>query len=175
MKKLFFVAERSWQGKAGLGLMMYPRFFETFSKEAARRDWLLLSVLESNGVPMAFQYDLRYSDCIYSLMAGFDPSQGRLSPGLVLRAVTLQKALEEGYHKFNFLAGDHPWKREWTDSKLAHRDLYIFNHTPGAWVFRKMRFGLRPWIKRVKLTDVFERRRTGASCHQSAIRNREAL
>lgn len=149
LDKMFLIAEKSWQGKAGFGVMRSPRFFRGFSVAAAHRGWLVLSIAEMAGKPVAFQYDLRYHDCIYALAAGFDASAEHFSPGLVLRAMTLEKAVEEGYRRFNFLAGNHPWKREWTDESVAYEDLYVFNRTAASWLFRSVYFKVRPWMRRV--------------------------
>ena len=42
--------------------------------------------------------------------SGFDPRLARFSPGLLLKAYLIKKAIEEKYQIFDFLRGDERYK-----------------------------------------------------------------
>jgi CelD/BcsL family acetyltransferase involved in cellulose biosynthesis len=50
---------------------------------------------------------------VYFYQAGFDPEHSSISPGTLLVAGTIRRAIEEGKTTFDFLRGDEPYKRRW--------------------------------------------------------------
>ncbi|HEY4593430.1 MAG TPA: GNAT family N-acetyltransferase, partial [Thermoanaerobaculia bacterium] len=50
---------------------------------------------------------------VYFYQSGFDPAHSALSPGTLLVAQAIRRAIEEGKTAFDFLRGDEPYKRRW--------------------------------------------------------------
>jgi hypothetical protein len=49
----------------------------------------------------------------YYYNAGIDPDARELSPGVVMVAKLVERAIEQGRHRFDFLRGDETYKYEW--------------------------------------------------------------
>ena len=77
------------------------------------RDWLEFWVLELNDIPVAAQSAFRYRDTCYSLQEGFDPSYDAESVGFVLRTRTMQRLIDLGVRRYNFLGGVNESKLRW--------------------------------------------------------------
>ena len=86
------------------------RFFRRISMEMARACIFKLFFLEFKGervaTTMCFDYGL--SRLLYN--SGFNPAYGYYSVGLVLKALCIKDAIEEGKSYFDFLRGPEPYK-----------------------------------------------------------------
>jgi CelD/BcsL family acetyltransferase involved in cellulose biosynthesis len=88
-------------------------FQRTWAAEAARRGWLWLSVLRLKGEPIGALYAMTVGKQVFYYQAGFAPTEGSISPGTLLVAHTVRRAIEEGKSRFDFLRGDEDYKRRW--------------------------------------------------------------
>jgi CelD/BcsL family acetyltransferase involved in cellulose biosynthesis len=84
-----------------------------FVTQALRNDRLRLSVLEVEDQPIGALYCMREERTYFFYQSGFDPRFAGLSPGSVLVAETIRRAIAEGATTFDFLRGDEPYKRRW--------------------------------------------------------------
>ena len=107
----------------GKGSSFAPReaFHRRFAAIALEHGWLRLTVLELDGRPAAARYDFSHGGVHYAYNAGRDPAWSRLSVGLVLRAMTMRTALEEGAATYRFLRGGESYKHRFlaTDDPLV--------------------------------------------------------
>jgi CelD/BcsL family acetyltransferase involved in cellulose biosynthesis len=92
----------------------YVSFHKAVAKDFAKQRWLYLSCLELNGEVAGMLYDYRYGDKIFYYQAGFDPAFQKYSPGLVLRACVVRRAIEEGIKEIDLLKGAYDFKYMWT-------------------------------------------------------------
>lgn len=88
-------------------------FHRDWTRQAQERGWLWLSLLEHERNTVGAIYAMRLGGTCYYYQAGFDPSAGSMSPGTLLVAYTIKRAIEEGLSTFDFLRGDEPYKRRW--------------------------------------------------------------
>lgn len=88
-------------------------FQRAWTAEAARRGWLWLSVLRLEGQPIGALYAMTVGSQVFYYQAGFAPTEGSISPGTLLVAHTIRRAIEEGKTRFDFLRGDEDYKRRW--------------------------------------------------------------
>ncbi|RYG25532.1 GNAT family N-acetyltransferase [bacterium] len=88
-------------------------FQRAWIAEAAKRDWLWLSVLRLKGEPIGALYAMTVGKQVFYYQAGFAPTEGSISPGTLLVAHTIRRAIEEGKTRFDFLRGDEDYKRRW--------------------------------------------------------------
>ena len=86
-------------------------YFRAIAATLAAKGWLQLSFLEVNGAAVATYFCFDYQDAILVYNSGYDP-QGvpQLSPGWVLLARVIQRAIELGRNRFDFLQGDEDYK-----------------------------------------------------------------
>jgi CelD/BcsL family acetyltransferase involved in cellulose biosynthesis len=118
MERLASLHNKRWKQKGGehsFSSEQYNAFHQTVAREFAQKGWLHLSCLELNDEIVAILYDYRYRDKIYYYQGGFDPSLYKYSPGLVLRAYVIQKAIRDGIKEIDLLKGAYEHKYKWTE------------------------------------------------------------
>ena len=103
---------------------------QAFHRDATRRaldaDWLRLYALyfddQMAGAMYAFSYDHRF----YFYQHGFDERYQKHSPGVLLVALTIRAAIDEGAREFDLLWGVESYKRLWADDArhLGRLDLF---------------------------------------------------
>ena len=94
----------------GSSLIAREAFYRRFATLALERGWLRLSFLELDGKAAASRLDLRFGAVHFAYNAGRDPSLGRDSVGLILRAMTIRDALADGAREYRLLRGSEPYK-----------------------------------------------------------------
>jgi CelD/BcsL family acetyltransferase involved in cellulose biosynthesis len=86
-------------------------FFHAVAQVLHEAGWLQLAFIEVNGEKAATMMNLDYRDSIMVYNSGFDPQQyAWLSPGIVLLAYCIQRAIELGRAKFDFMRGAEEYK-----------------------------------------------------------------
>ena len=86
------------------------RFFRAIAAELGEMGMLSLYFMEMGGkrVASALTFDYGSSRMLYN--SGYNPEYGYYSVGLLLNALALKSAIEEGKDYFDFLRGDEPYK-----------------------------------------------------------------
>jgi CelD/BcsL family acetyltransferase involved in cellulose biosynthesis len=112
---LFEQHKMRWRkrGLPGAFVGKAQRFHHDWGRYAIAKGWLWLSILKLDSQPIGAIYAMRFGSGCYYYQAGFDPAQGSISPGTLLVAATIRRAIEEGLTGFDFLRGDEPYKRRW--------------------------------------------------------------
>lgn len=86
-------------------------FFHAAAQVLHEAGWLQLAFMEVNGEKAATMLNFDYQDSILVYNSGYNPHKyARLSPGIVLLAYCIQRAIELGRAKFDFLRGDEEYK-----------------------------------------------------------------
>lgn len=126
-------------------------FHDRFTAVALDRNWLRLSVLEFDDVPVAAAYGFVYGNKYYFYQTGYDPAFGRLSPGLMCLESSLKSAVGEGVEELDFLHGVESYKFSWARET---RELVRYSCVPpggrGAFVSSVLggRRMVRRWLRR---------------------------
>jgi CelD/BcsL family acetyltransferase involved in cellulose biosynthesis len=118
-----FRVERSgWKGEYGTAIDSDPRtsrFYRDVARWAAERGWLLLAFLRLDGRPIAFDLCLEADGVHYLLKTGFDHEYKSAAPGVLLRAMMLERAFAGPVDRYEFLGtvegANNRWKLDWTD------------------------------------------------------------
>ena len=86
------------------------RFFRSMAAKMARLGLVKLFFLELNGVSVAASlcFDYGLSRLLYN--SGYDPEMSFYSVGLLMNAICLKDAIEQGAVYFDFLRGSEPYK-----------------------------------------------------------------
>ena len=102
------------------------RFHHDWCAQAVVNGWLRLGVLNLDGEPIGAIYGMALGGTTFFYQAGFDPAKSAVSPGSLLVAHTIRRAIEEGQSRFDFMRGDEPYKRRWKPQHvLTNRRLIL--------------------------------------------------
>lgn len=109
--KTFVEMHRGAEGHKGH--FMRPEiatFFERVARSFMKADWLRLDLLEVGGRAVASTFSFEAGNRFYLYNSAFEPDAGRLSPGLVLVAHLVERAIDNGLAFFDFLRGPERYK-----------------------------------------------------------------
>jgi CelD/BcsL family acetyltransferase involved in cellulose biosynthesis len=108
--------ELRWSTRGGsdaFGSPAVAAFHGEATSLALERGWLRLQTLFLQGQPVAALYGLQYAGRFSFYQSGFDPAHASSSVGLVLLALSIEKAIQEGASEFDLLHGDESYKFLW--------------------------------------------------------------
>jgi CelD/BcsL family acetyltransferase involved in cellulose biosynthesis len=88
-------------------------FFRRLFEEHGPDGVLRLAILTVGDRPIAAGVHFRTADGYLYYNAGVDPEARDLSPGVVMVAAYIQRAIADGCRRLDFLRGDEPYKYEW--------------------------------------------------------------
>jgi len=108
-----------------------------FHDDATRRllsaGWLRMYTLRLDGVITACMYGFLFDGRFYFYQHGFDAACQQHSVGLVLMALAIRSAIEEGAREFDMLWGTEPYKWLWAREARALTAIDLFPaHIGGA-------------------------------------------
>lgn len=106
---------RRWEASGASASFSSPEYIDfhrRIIRSALPRGWLRLYCLEVDGELAAMTYCYRFRGRVYLMQAGFDPALAEWHPGGVLLGHAIEHAIGEGNEVFDFLRGEHRYKRE---------------------------------------------------------------
>ena len=124
------------RGSTAFGDSPLQRFHDDFTRAAQDAGWLRLFVLSLNGKPAAVMYGFLLDGRFYFYQHGFSADHADHSVGLVLMAMTIQAAIEEGAAEFDMLYGHEPYKYLWARSERSLMRLRLFPPHLGGQLLR---------------------------------------
>lgn len=89
------------------------RFFHEVAEALAAEDRLLLSIILIDGEPAAASFDFLYRQRVFGYQSGWNPKYAKAGLGSVMRATTIQWAIDKGAREFDMLAGEEAYKLAW--------------------------------------------------------------
>ena len=100
--------------------------FRSFLGEAipymASRGIAWLDTIERNGEILGSALNFVHGESVYFYMGGFDDQSRKLKPGTTLFALVIQRSIDRGYAKYDFLRGGEAYKYRWNaKDRLTHR------------------------------------------------------
>src|SRR6266850_1660457 len=108
--------DRRFSVRGGSSTFMTPAlraFHDEATKRALDRGWLRLFVLRLNDAIAAVMYGFMYNRRFYFYQHGFDDQYQQHSIGLVVMALSIQAAIDEGADEFDMLWGLEAYKGLW--------------------------------------------------------------
>jgi CelD/BcsL family acetyltransferase involved in cellulose biosynthesis len=84
-------------------------------RELDDRGWLRLLTLLADGHPVATRLDFEFGGRIFMLKNAIDPAFSEYGPGHITHHQVFEDGLARGVTQFDFLRGDHPYKRRWSN------------------------------------------------------------
>ena len=89
------------------------RFFGRLFEDCAPSGLVDLSFLTVGGRRIAAGVTFDDGKAVYYYNAGVEPDASKLSPGVVMVALYIQRAIELGRSRVDFMRGNEPYKYEW--------------------------------------------------------------
>jgi CelD/BcsL family acetyltransferase involved in cellulose biosynthesis len=132
LEHLLALHRQRWSGRGGsdaLGDPAVDRFHQVVTRRLLERGWLRLFTLHLDGAPAAALYGFRHGPVFSFYQSGLDPRFSRHSVGLVLMALCIRSAIEEGAEEFDMLHGAEEYKFLWARRTRSLRRLTA--HPPG--------------------------------------------
>ena len=120
-----------WAATDTPSLFVEPRnrdFYHALTRYLSPRSWILFTVVEHNGRPVAFHFGFDYSGALMWYKPSFDPAVAAWSPGLVLLRQLIQFAIDTRRKELDFTFGDEAFKTRFTNSARRLIRLKIFRH-----------------------------------------------
>lgn len=96
-------------------------FFRRMAARLAEAGCLRLFFMEVEGKRVAGAWCFDYGDTRFLYNSGYNPAYAPLSVGLLLNALSLRQAIEEGKKYFDFLRGNEPYKYD-----LGAKDVQLY-------------------------------------------------
>lgn len=110
MEIFFDLHRKSRKDKAEFMSKEMHAFFQDISTRFQERGWLNLSFLKVGGQAVAALFSFDFAGTEYVYNSGYDPEFARFSPGIVLAAHCIRRAIDKGMASFNFLRGREDYK-----------------------------------------------------------------
>ncbi len=88
-------------------------FHRDLAQRMLQRGNLLLHILDIDGIPAAAEYQFSGGGTRYAYQSGIDPDRLKMSPGHVIMVAMVRWAIAQGYHTFDLMRGDEPYKAHW--------------------------------------------------------------
>jgi CelD/BcsL family acetyltransferase involved in cellulose biosynthesis len=80
---------------------------------------LRLLTLTADGHTVAAELDFDFAGRVYMFKGAFDPAYGEYSPGQLAHYRVFEDGIARGVEEFDFMRGDHPYKRRWANGDRA--------------------------------------------------------
>ena len=126
--KIFVEMHRGAEGHKGH--FMRPEiatFFERVGRSFIACGWLRLDLLEVGDTAIASTFGFQLERKYYLYNSAYEPEAHRLSPGLVLVAKLVERAIEEGLEVFDFLRGPERYKYQLGGTAVPLNNVRVFN------------------------------------------------
>jgi len=121
-----FHARRFDSGGTAFRTAALRAFHDDVTGRALERGWLRMFVLRVDGEAVAVMYGFLYNGTFYFYQHGFDDRHQQHSIGLVLMALSIRAAIEEGAAEFDLLWGTEPYKFLWAREARELRNIHLF-------------------------------------------------
>lgn len=121
LSDFFQLMRESRQDKSEFLTAEREGFFQRMMEKLAEQGLLKLFFMDIGGERVASAICFDYGDTRFLYNSGYNPDYYQLSVGLLLKAMCLRQAIEEGMSYFDFLRGDEPYKYD-----LGGKDVNLY-------------------------------------------------
>lgn len=151
MEDVFAISRRSWQHQQGTAVASSSDtrlFYEGVATRMARRGRLELGFLSIGEELAAFELKVLWRGWTYNLKREFVQAHRSHSPGSVLKAAALKRAIDRGDVACDFLGASEPHKLNWTEVVRPHGAIVVARR--GTWLRLRhwVEFGAAGWFRR---------------------------
>ena len=121
---------RRWSDTSSPSLFLKEanrEFYRELIRALLPQGELLFTVLEYEGIPIAYHFGFDYGSKLLWYKPSFDPDYARLSPGTVLLKHLIEYCLERGRLELDFSIGDEPFKRRYANHLNSNVHYRVYN------------------------------------------------
>ena len=121
--------EQRWTSRGGSTAFQTPAlraFHHDVTSRTLKAGWLRLSALRLNDEIAAVTYCFYVNGRFYLYQHGFNPCFWQYSVGVVVLALTIGAAIEEGAAEFDMLYGEEPYKSLWASETRQLERVELF-------------------------------------------------
>jgi CelD/BcsL family acetyltransferase involved in cellulose biosynthesis len=125
----FAVEAAGWQGARATAIASDARtrgFYAELARWAAPRGLLRIMLLRVGARAVAFEFCLLNGRELADLKGGYRSEYRSRGPGMIMAFEVIRWAYGQGLTRYDFLGGDEPYKRRWTDHVRERSALRIF-------------------------------------------------
>ena len=129
-----------WENCGGTSAFPNPEliaFHHHLSRRAMDEGWLRLYTLRLNGEIAAVMYGFVVDRRFFFYQHGYDATHAPSSAGLVLMALTIRAAIDEGVREFDMLYGHESYKSLWAREQRPLTRLQLFPPRVAGRLLRK--------------------------------------
>ena len=151
---LLRVEASGWKGREGTAITSNAtseQLYRGFAREAAKKSWLRLYLLEINDTVIAAQLAVAIGKEMFLVKTGFDQAWAAHSPGFVLTAEVIEQSIAEGLRGVDMQGRADEYKMTWADTVRPRQRLRVFKGFAGRTAQRGWNSVLHPRL--VKLRD----------------------
>jgi CelD/BcsL family acetyltransferase involved in cellulose biosynthesis len=109
----FFSLMAADKNKAGFLTPAMRDQFRSIARSMEAAGLLQLAFLQAQGRNVAAFFNFDYDNRIWVYNSGMDPQYAASSPGWILLALLVRRAIEQGREAFDFMRGSEPYKFQW--------------------------------------------------------------
>lgn len=168
MARLIELHQKRWNAQGGSAAFITESkipFHRQTSDYFFEKGIAKLFFLNVNGEAVASLYGFAMGGKFFYYQAGFDPSWGDRSVGMVLMAKSIQAAISRGWSEFDFLRGPEAYKSHWTSAQRKIWKVFIYPPRFKSTLYRNL-FGMKrkaknrikgflpeTWIKKLQASN----------------------
>ncbi len=110
----------------------------------------VLFLVQWEGKTVAFRLGFLDENCFYDWKTAHDPEFDYYSPGFLSVGLIIERLIEKGYSRFNFMTGNYQYKRSWSnlDEENYNAEFFKANNAIGK-MYVNYRLNWREKIKAV--------------------------
>jgi CelD/BcsL family acetyltransferase involved in cellulose biosynthesis len=123
-------------------------FYRELAVDMAQKEWVLFSVVEFDGQPIAIHYGFDYNGSLLWYKPSFDVTYAKHSPGLVLLRYLIDYAIKQDRREFDFTIGDEAFKSRFTNHTRKTVSLKIIRDA-GRFLIERAKRKLTAAVKRL--------------------------
>lgn len=104
----------------------FSRFLKDVIPYMASHEIAWMDTIVQNRDVLGSALHFVHGDTVYFYMGGFDDKASKIRPGTALFALVMQRAIESGYTRFDFLRGAEAYKYRWGATDVFPRNVTIY-------------------------------------------------
>lgn len=148
------VSAHTWQHENGTSMASTTsvrEFYESLIRGAAEDGTLFSSVLMREGIPVAFEFNIRCGGTLHNFKLGYRLDHANWSPGLVLKEFTIRRFIEDFGPRgeaieYDMMGTVEPYKLRWTKAIRAHQHLHVARGSLSNRSLFYWRYSLKPTL-----------------------------
>ncbi|OGU33904.1 MAG: hypothetical protein A2068_02780 [Ignavibacteria bacterium GWB2_35_6b] len=130
LNEILEIEASGWKKRMGTAMTVNKNlgeFFKGYSKEAADLKMLRLCFFRIDGVAIAAQIGIEYSNRFWLLKIGYNEKWARCSPGIILMNEVINYAFSKKLDAVEFLGSNEQWLHIWTNQFHDTVNYRIYN------------------------------------------------